>query len=254
MKNITGKKTLIGWSPYLSNYNYEDTRYLEVLTDKPRNVNPIEYVSGDIMYCPALCALYKNVYAIKLPYKIILTTDIYGKLTAETTPDMVKNNIKKIVNITKTDRGYNVQILCQNLFVSDKPYTILETLPPILHGCRNEITYLNGAFDCHAWQRPIQFSFFVSDSIINSNMKNNSIVFDKGEVVMYVKFNTSNDSVTELHQLSPKDVDGISKHILRNMSINENIKGFNFIEIINRVRYRRPKKFLTELNYGKEKK
>ena len=70
-----------------------------------------------------------------------------------------KAKYESFFSIEQDENGFSIQVILNNMFVSDKPYTTIETLPPILHTVRNDIIYLNGRFDCHAWQRPVHFGF-----------------------------------------------------------------------------------------------
>ena len=52
-----------------------------------------------------------------------------------------------------------------------------------------------------------------------------------------------------MHQISPTDLDVVRKYTARNVNLNAYVSLMNYGEIFNRVRYRRPKKFLRDLNY-----
>ena len=242
---LGGNKQPIGWSVSLT--DLENTYFLDAVSDKPEKIVAQKLVAGGITYCPAFAGYYKNVFAIKMPFTIILNK-LDGKLSAESSPNISMDK-KHIVRIDKDDLGYNVQILLNNLFVSDKPYTTIETMPPILHGCKEEIVYLNGKFDIHAWQRPLHFGFRIDQSVFEKLDHDTSIIFDKGSVVQYVRINTPDDKSVTLHQFSPDDLKEVSMFVNRNTGLNSKLHLMNYKEIWNRVRYRRPTKFLRDLKY-----
>ena len=136
------------------------------------------------------------------------------------------------------------------MFVSDKPYTTIETFPPILHRVRNDIIYLNGRFDCHAWQRPVHFGFRITKEVFDEMKPTDKIIFNQDEVVMYVRLNTPDNSEVKLYQLSPDDEKDLMKYVNRNVNLISYVSLMDFRTIWNRVRNRRPNKFLRDLNYG----
>tara|TARA_Y100000004_G_scaffold29662_1_gene30713 strand:- start:966 stop:1727 length:762 start_codon:yes stop_codon:yes gene_type:complete len=240
---LAGNKVPIGWSPSLIEHSF-----LDALSDRPEKVVAQKLVAGGITYCPAFASYYKNVFAIKMPFKVIFNK-LGGRLSTDMSPNIAQGNKHSIFSIEEDPKGVAIQILLSNLFISDKPYTIIETMPPILHGCREEITYMNGRFDCHAWQRPLHFGFRISKEVLDKLSEDDSIVFEKGEVVMYVRFTTPDDRSVTMHQISPTDLDVVRKYTARNVNLNAYVSLMNYKEIFNRVRYRRPKKFLRDLNY-----
>lgn len=222
---------------------------MDLVTDKPQKVVAQKITHGTINYCPGYGNFYKNVYAIKMPFEVILTRN-GTDLVVDMTTQLVLEKFKQQVKFERDEHGWNCQICLNNLFVSDTPNTIMETLPPILHGLREELIYLNGRFDCHAWQRPVHFGFRITNEVFNQMDHDSSIIFKKDEVVMYVRFNTPDGSGTEVHQFSEEDLKVVSDYVNRNTRITQHIRFAKFAEIIKRVRNRRPKKFLRDLTYG----
>jgi hypothetical protein len=80
----------------------------------------------------------------------------------------------------------------------------------------------------------------------------NIISFKKDDVVMYVRFNTPKKQSVKLYTMDADDVENLTKHVNRNMSLPNMIRNFNFAEVIDRVRYRRPKKFLRNKKYDND--
>ena len=67
---------------------------------------------------------------------------------------------------------------------------------------------------------------------------------------MYVRLNTSDNSEVKLYQLSPDDEKDLMKYVNRNVNLISYVSLMDFRKIWNRVRNRRPNKFLRDLNYG----
>ena len=233
------RKIKIGWSPKLA--DVPDTAYLELITDTPEKVVAQKMTAGTINWCPAYAHYYKNVYAIKFPYTVYINK-VAGELSMESSPD-IRDTAGKY-KFEGDAEGYNCQISLCNLFVSDTPYTIMETMPPILHGLREELIYLNGRYDIHAWQRPVHFAFRIPKATFEQMDADNSIIFNKGEVAMYVRFNTPNDEKVEIQQFTDDELRAVCEYSRRNTSITSHISKFSLTDVINRVRFRRPKKFL----------
>ena len=184
----------IGWACWTS--TIKDSQWRELIADKPVKVSPAKFIQGDVRYCPAFNNYYKNTYAVKMPFTISLMK-LGGKirLSPHTNLHMSEAQLDGIITIVDSDSEdrVTIQIQLNNTFVSDTPHTILETLPPILHGCREEIIYTNGRFDCHAWQRPVQFGFQIPKETLDAMNEEDVLEFAKDEVVMYVRLNTPND-------------------------------------------------------------
>ena len=248
----------IGWASWSKSIH--DSRWREVVNDTPKKLIAPKHVEGDVRFCPAFNAYWKNTYEIRMPFDISISK-IDGKIRLGPTPNVQINNgsvdMTSILTIQERDEGMvdrvTVQVMLNNTFVSDTPYVMIETMPPILHGCREEIRYMNGRFDCHAWQRPVQLGFQIPKETMDAMNDDDSIVFSKDEVVMYVRFITPNDAPVKMHTMSPEDIEVLSKYADRNVTTPLKIKNFNLREIINRVRYRRPKNFIKDKTYGKEK-
>jgi hypothetical protein len=247
---LFNKQIDIGWTCY--SQSASEGRWREAIQDRPKKISAPKEVQGDIRYCPAFNNFYKNVYVIRCPFDIHLAA-VDGKIVYVPTTNLTapEHSIISIVDEDAED-AVSVQIFANNTFVSDTPYTVVETLPPLLHGAREEIRYLNGRFDCHAWQRPVQFGFQIPRKTIDQMTLDDGLVFAKDEVIMYVRINTPNDETTKLHTMSFEDVQVMSDYTYRNISVPVNIRKLNFKNIIDRVRYRRPKKFLRNKNYDTE--
>lgn len=242
----------IGWASWSKSITASQWR--EVLQAKPERVIAQKLVQGDVRYCPAFGAFYKNVYAIRMPFRIDL--QMMGgrlRLGPHSQFNMPEHQLDQILTIIDSDSEdrYTVQIMLNNTFVSDTPYTIVETLPPILHGAREEIRYMNGKLDCHAWQRPLQFGFQIPKETLDAMGEDGVISFEKDEVVMYVRFHTPKDQNVKIYSMDLDDIEQMSKFAYRNISLPQMIRRFNFAEVIDRVRYRRPKKFLRNKKYDK---
>jgi hypothetical protein len=245
------KKTIdvgwTAWSAYLT-----DNRWREVLVDMPKKLLAPKEVQGDVRYCPAFGDFYKNTYVLRMPWDISFFK-VAGRIEMfmdKSFTGAIKEptNIASIVTADSDDR-VTIQIMLDNLFVSDTPNTIIETLPPILHGLREEIIYTNGRYDCHAWQRPLQLGFQISKEVFDAMNEDTVIEFKKGEVVQYVRINTPNGEKVNLQTLSADDVKHLGEYVQRNLSIPEMLRRFNFAEIITRVRHRRPAKFVRNKDY-----
>ena len=252
MIRLFDKTVDIGWASW--SRSIHNSHWREVLVDKPEKVLAQKLVQGDVRYCPAFGAFYKNVYAIKMPFNLNLIKRnnkvVLGPHSNINVPDNELESFITIVHQDAQDRT-SIQVMLNNTFVSDTPYTIVETLPPILHGCREEIIYLNGRMDCHAWQRPLQFGFQLSKENIDKMNEDDSIILQKGEVVMYVRFITPKDQPVKLYTMDMDDIERMSKYAQRNISLPFMMRRFNFAEVIDRVRYRRPKKFLRNKKYDR---
>lgn len=243
--------TNIGWTPY--DDGIEDSHWRDTVVDKPERLNTKPLIGGGIKYCPAFRDFWKNTFIVRMPFDLSIVK--IGS-TLALGPSNTVHHIKlpeAFVSIEQDDTGANIQVMLNNMFVSDEPNTIVETLPPILHGCRDEIIYLNGKFDCYAWQRPLQFGFRITKEVMDKMTPETGISLDKGEAVMYIRFNTANDTVAKLHQLNREDAKQLSEYVNRNTQLVRFMQNFSFKEIINRVRNRRPKKFLRTLHYGESK-
>lgn len=239
-------KVKVGWSPRLCD---EHSKVMDLLTDKPEKLKLRDRVSGNVTYCPAVNKFTSNTFALKMPYSIVINK-VDGKLNLLNSPNLTTHKVNEKVKFEYDDYGVNCQIHLNNLFVSDTPNTIIETLPPMLHACREEIQYLCGEYDCHAWQRPLHFGFRISNETIEKLNADDCIVFDKGEVVMYVRFKTPKNQSVELKQFDDDDLEIVTKYVYRNISITDHVHFFNLKSILNRVRNRRPKKFLRNERYG----
>ena len=247
----------IGWSSW--SRSIHDSRWREVVVDTPKKLLAPKLVEGDVRFCPAFNAYWKNTYEIKVPYDVTISK-MSGKIRLGATPNLQFGpgglDPSSIAIIQDKNEGMidrvTIQVMLNNTFVSDTPHVMIETMPPILHGCREEIRYMNGRFDCHAWQRPVQLGFQIPKETIDAMNDDDSIVFSKDEVVMYVRFITPNDAPVKMHTMSPDDIEVLSQYADRNVSTPLKMKNFNLKEIINRVRYRRPKKFIMDKSYGKE--
>lgn len=242
----------IGWACWTTTIT--DSMWREVVADKPAKLSPAKYIQGDVRYCPAFNNYYKNTYVITMPFDISLVK-IGDKirLNPKTSIHCAPNKLDSIITIVDADAidSVTIQIQLNNTFVSDTPYTTLETMPPILHGCNEEIIYTNGRLDIHAWQRPLQFGFQIPAKTLDKMDEETCIEFKKGEVVQYVRINTPNDKPTKLYAMDHDDIEHMSKYALRNVTLPTMIKRFNFAEVIERVRSRRPKKFLRNKQYDK---
>ena len=242
MKN---NETPIGWSVCMS-----DDSFLDNLSDIPKKINSRKGVSGGILYCPAFGGFYDNVFAIKMPTTVIFSK-VNGTLSVDLSPNLEpKAKYESFFSIEQDENGFSIQVILNNMFVSDKPYTTIETLPPILHRVRNDIIYLNGRFDCHAWQRPVHFGFRITKKVFDEMKPTDKIIFNQDEVVMYVRLNTPDNSEVKLYQLSPDDEKELMKYVNRNVNLISYVSLMDFRTIWNRVRNRRPNKFLRDLNYG----
>lgn len=247
----------IGWASW--SRSIHDSRWREVVVDTPKKLLAPKLVEGDVRFCPAFNAYWKNTYEIKMPYDVTISK-MSGKIRLGATPNLQFGpgglDPSSIAIIQDKNEGMidrvTIQVMLNNTFVSDTPHVMIETMPPILHGCREEIRYMNGRFDCHAWQRPVQLGFQIPKETIDAMNDDDSIVFSKDEVVMYVRFITPNDAPVKMHTMSPDDIEVLSQYADRNVSTPLKMKNFNLKEIINRVRYRRPKKFIMDKSYGKE--
>lgn len=242
---MKSERTPIGWSVCMS-----DNSFLDNLSDIPERLNSRNFVRGGILYCPAFAGFYNNVFAIKMPTTVVFNK-VNGILSVDSSPNLEpRAKSGAFFCVEQDENGYAIQIFLNNMFVSDKPYTIVETLPPILHGVRNDIVYQNGRFDCHAWQRPLHFGFRLNNEVFDMMKPNDKIIFQQDEVVMYVRINTPDDSLVNLHQLSPDDENALMKYVNRNTNLISYVSMMDFRRIWNRVRNRRPKKFVRDLNYG----
>lgn len=241
----------VGWTCWTS--SLKDSNWRETVTDRPKKVSGPKLAQGDVRYCPAFNNFYKNVFAITMPFDICLNV-IDGKVIYSPMPSLTAD-VSSLMSIVYEDAvdSTAVQLFLNNMFVSDTPNTIIETLPPILHGTREEIRYMNGRFDIHAWQRPLHFGFHVPKETKDKMNLDDGLIFEKGETVMYVRINTPNGESVRLHTMSHDDVKRVSDYTHRNVHTPLNIRKFNFDEIINRVRYRRPKQFLRDKTYDTEK-
>ena len=247
----------IGWASW--SRSIHDSRWREVVVDTPKKLIAPKLVEGDVRHCPAFNAYWKNTYEIRMPYDVTISK-MGGKIRLGATPNLQFGpgglDPSSIAIIQDKNEGMidrvTIQVMLNNTFVSDTPHVMVETMPPILHGCREEIRYMNGRFDCHAWQRPVQLGFQIPKETINAMNDDDSIVFSKDEVVMYVRFITPNDEPVKMHTMSPDDIEVLSQYADRNVSTPFKMKNFNLKEIVNRVRYRRPKKFIMDKSYGKE--
>jgi hypothetical protein len=243
------KKIQIGWSPYLS--DVRDSTWLDLITDKPEKVLPWKITDGSINHCPAYKNFYENVFAIKMPFTLAISKDeTNNKLDVVSTPNLTIEPLRRMVSFEKDDSGWNCQVCLSNLFISDTPDVTIEVLPPILHGLREEIIYLNGRFDIYSWQRPLQFSFRIPNKTFENMSCSNGIVFQKDDVVFYVRINIPNGAKVELCQFDDEDLKKVSDYVKRNTLVTSHVKGFDFKEILNRVFRRRPKRFLTNKDYG----
>jgi hypothetical protein len=249
----------IGWASW--SRSIHDSRWREVVQQTPTKLIAPKYAEGDVRFCPAFNAYWKNTYEIRMPFDISIAK-IDGKIRLGPTPNLQTNkhgglDMASLVTIQDSKEGMvdrvTIQVMLNNTFVSDTPYVMIETMPPILHGCREEIRYMNGRFDCHAWQRPVQLGFQIPKETIDVMNEDDSIIFSKDEVVMYVRFITPNDAPVKMHIMSPDDVEVLSTYADRNITTPFKIKNFNLKEIVDRVRYRRPKQFIRDKTYGKEK-
>jgi len=243
----------IGWASWSK--SIERSHWREVVQDKPEKLIAQQLVEGDIKHCPAFAAFYKNTFAIKIPFDLSLCYQADKvRISPHTNLQLNSVDVEDIIQIIDTDNSVTIQIMLNNTFVSDTPYVEVETLPPSLHSLHEEIRYMNGRFDCHAWQRPLQFGFQIPKETLD-NMKKTSeniISFKKDDVVMYVRFNTPKKQSVKLYTMDADDVENLTKHVNRNMSLPNMIRNFNFAEVIDRVRYRRPKKFLRNKKYDND--
>lgn len=221
----------------------------------PERVIPKKEVEGTTNYCPAFNDFYKNTFAVKMPFDVNIAK-INEKVRLGVNPKLQIQPGAMEALLVVEDAEHEgmkdqvmVQIMLNNTFVSDTPHTTIETLPPILHGVREEIKYINGRFDCHAWQRPLQLGFHIPKETLDAMNHDDSILFKKGEVVQYVRFNTPNGEPVKMYNLDKDDVALVSEYVARNTSIAQHLKNFNFKEVIDRVRQRRPKKFVRNKNY-----
>jgi hypothetical protein len=242
----------IGWTPY--DPGIEDSFWRDTVLDKPERLNTKPLIDGGLKYCPAFRDFWKNTFVVRMPFDMSIVK-IGPSLVMGPSNNIHANKLpESFLSIERDDTGVNAQVMLNNMFVSDVPHTMIETLPPILHGCRDEIVYLNGKFDCHAWQRPLQFGFRIPQAIVDEMTPENGISLDKGEPVMYIRFSTVNDDTVKLHQLNAEDVEQLSQYVHRNTQLPRFMHSFSFKEIINRVRNRRPTKFVRTLHYGESKK
>ena len=239
-------KVKIGWSPRLTG---DKTLVMDLISDKPERVVISNLTSGNVNYCPAYNKFHKNTFAVKMPYTIVINK-VGDQLSVSNSPKLVSPEVNSKVKFEYDDYGVNCQIHLNNLFVSDTPKTIIESLPPTLHRCREEIQYLCGEFDCHAWQRPLHFGFRISNDTLSQLNSDDCIIFEEGETVMYVRFTTPNDDNVLLCQFDENDLEVVTKYVNRNMTITDHVRPFNLTNILNRVRNRRPKKFLRNERYG----
>ena len=242
----------VGWACWTT--TIADSMWREVIADKPVKISPAKFVQGDVRYCPAFNNYYKNTYAITMPFDISLVKfENKIRLNPKTTIHCHPSKLDSIITIVDNDAEdrVTVQIQLNNVFISDTPHTIIETMPPVLHGCKEEIIYTNGRFDCHAWQRPLQFGFQIPKETLDQMDDETSIDFKKDEVVMYVRINTPNDKAVKLYAMDHEDIEHMSKYALRNVTLPTMIRRFNFAQVIERVRNRRPKKFLRNKQYDK---
>jgi hypothetical protein len=239
-------KVAIGWSPRLTN---SKTDIMDLLADKPDRVITRDLIAGNVKYCPAFNTFHKNTFAVKMPYTIVINK-VGEQLSVSNSPKLISPAVNDKVKFEYDDTGVNCQIHLNNLFVSDTPKTMIETLPPTLHQCREEIQYLCGVYDCHAWQRPLHFGFRLSNEVLEQLNSDDCIIFEEGEVVMYVRFTTPNDDNVILKQFDEDDLDVVTKYVNRNLTITDHVRPFNLTSILNRVRNRRPKRFLRNKNYG----
>lgn len=233
----------IGWTPCGNSDKY---KHNELTHDTPELVK-LNMLKGGFNYCPATHQFYKNVYAVKMPYNITIgfsDSKPFYHLSKGVTPTLLDD----LFHATKDeDGGVTIQIHLNNMFVSDTRGVEIETLPPILHGCREEIIYLNGIADIYSWQRSLHFGFKVPKETVQKCQNDGMLLeFNKGEVVQYFRVRTPNNETTKLVVLGDRSLPTLQRYADRCESITQYIMGFNLKEVLNRVTNRRPKKFIKD--------
>ena len=61
----------IGWASW--SRSIHDSRWREVVNDTPKKLIAPKHVEGDVRFCPAFNAYWKNTYEIRMPFDICIS-------------------------------------------------------------------------------------------------------------------------------------------------------------------------------------
>ena len=237
----------IGWTPCGNDWD-GSLSVNELFHETPELLKVSELVDGDAKYCPSIREFYKNVYAVRMPWTVVVAFSEAGTPYFDLSKSLHKVAIDENIQVEKTPNGgYSIQIMLNNMFVSDTKGVVLENMPPILHGVREEIQYLNGALDIYSWQRSLHFGFHIPKKVVDDCASNDlSLEFKKGDVVQYFRVRTPNNESTNLVTLGEKSLPTLSRYAKRCELSTRYFKAFSLKEVFNRVANRRPKKFIKD--------
>jgi hypothetical protein len=236
------KTIRIGWTPC---GNEENAIHNELTHYLPERVTINKEEHGETIYCPATREFYKNTFALRSPWNISIEFDSNGKPKFEM-PEM--NHPSQYFEVIMMPNGDTmIQILLNNMFISDTKGVYLENLPPGLHGCREEFKYINGVVDIYSWQRSVHVGTIIpKDYTFKCSVEGYKIDIKKGDVLQYVRFRTPNGENVKLVELTEKSLEGIRRYAMRCESSTRYLKRMNLKEIYERVSTRRPKEFIKD--------
>jgi hypothetical protein len=237
----------IGWTPCGNDWD-GNLSVNELFHETPELVKLSELVDGDAKYCPSIRDFYKNVYAIRMPWNVTIAFTEQGTPHFSLSKSLHKVAIDENFSVEQTPNGgCTIQIMLNNMFVSDTKNVLLENMPPILHGVREEIIYLNGMIDIYSWQRSLHFGFHIPKKTVDQCIEDDlTLDFKKGEVVQYFRVRTPNGESTQLVELGEKSLPTLNRYAKRCELSTRYFKAFNLKEVLKRVSTRRPKEFIKD--------
>ena len=226
MLNLNNIK--IGWVPVSLDSNDVYNHDLDLLYSDPETLSVQN--NGLISQCPAHTSFIKNFFIIRAPFDLKLT---YNKKDNYVfSENLTQEQYDRFIFPRFQDQGSDNKLLVtvkwSILFVADELCT-LEVYPAFMHG--NPYNISVGAYDCYKWQRPVDFTFEINDTV---DIK-------RGDPLYYVSFRTLNNKTVKFKRL---DWNSDLQKALQQCNLNKIQKKVSWPLIKKCGNFLRPKRFI----------